>query len=723
MDKKVIAAVIFVLVVGVVFGAYFLATPAPQIEQKQSEITVTDLAGRVVTLEVPVNKIVFVEGGHVGYIIALDAVGGEKALKKIVGMDMEEWKSIRQWIYSKYVEVYPWIKDIEDIGTSKALNVEKIIKLHPDVVLAPLYTKEDIPVEKLEAAGIPIIFIDYHAETIENHRKSTLILGTLVDQRDRAKALVDLYEERANMVSSRVAEVENKPKVYLEGGYRKWSTYGRYMWGEMVKNAGGTNIAWDLFERGGEISPEYVLKANPDVIVVTGSYWVKRPESIWLGYYAHQDLARERLKKWIERPGWSDINAVKNNRVYAIHHQLSRNIWDFIAVEYLAKCFYPDLFNDVDPVEDFKIFHDTFLSIDYAGVWMLSLEEEKKAITVTDLAGRQVTVKVPVERIILQSSGSGGAFYTLFALEGKDAPEKIVGWDPGLKKYRMWIFQKFIEACPELENIPNVGSAKDLSVEQVISLNPDVLIVPAYSWKSAKDVYDKVEQAGIPILTIDYHTETLETHRESIMLLGKVLGREEKAQELVDFYEEQVNEVYSRLDEIDEPKPKVYVELGMKGPSEYSNTYGDYMWGALIEKSGGINIAKGKIERWGPISPEYLLDANPDVIIITGSYWPGCPGSMRLGYYANPEESRELLKAFTERPGWDTLSAVNNNRVYSIHHGLARDIWDFVAIQYMAKCFYPDVFEDLNPEENFKEFHEKFLPVDYSGVWMLSLEE
>ncbi|RKY43030.1 MAG: ABC transporter substrate-binding protein, partial [Candidatus Omnitrophota bacterium] len=182
-------------------------------------------------------------------------------------------------------------------------------------------------------------------------------------------------------------------------------------------------------------------------------------------------------------------------------------------------------------------------------------------------------------------------------------------------------------------------------------------------------------------------------------------------------------EVYSRLDEIDEPKPKVYVELGMKGPSEYSNTYGDYMWGALIEKSGGINIAKGKIERWGPISPEYLLDANPDVIIITGSYWPGCPGSMRLGYYANPEESRELLKAFTERPGWDTLSAVNNNRVYSIHHGLARDIWDFVAIQYMAKCFYPDVFEDLNPEENFKEFHEKFLPVDYSGVWMLSLEE
>ena len=360
--------------------------------------------------------------------------------------------------------------------------------------------------------------------------------------------------------------------------------------------------------------------------------------------------------------------------------------------------------------------------LDVVQTKLIIVGKEAKLMLI-DLADRTVTINKPVDRIILQSSGSGGAFYTLFALEGKDAPEKIVGWDPGLKKYRMWIYQKFLEACPELENIPNVGSAKDLSVEQVISLNPDVLIVTACSWESAKDVYDKVEQAGIPILAIDYHTETLETHCESIMLLGYVLDKEEKAIELVDFYTEQVNEVYSRLDKIDKPKPKVYVECGMKGPSEYFNTYGDYMWGALVENCGGINIAKGIIERWGPINPEYLLDTNPDVIIITGSYWPDEPDSMRLGYYADIEESRQLLEAFTERPGWDTLSAVKNNRVYSIHHGLARDIWDFAAIQFMAKCFYPDEFNDLDPEETLKEFHERFLPVDYSGVWMLSLEE
>lgn len=349
-------------------------------------------------------------------------------------------------------------------------------------------------------------------------------------------------------------------------------------------------------------------------------------------------------------------------------------------------------------------------------------EEIGKVVTVNDLAGRQVSVKVPVERIILQSSGSGGAFYTLFALDGKDAAEKIVGWDSGLKMYRHWIWQKFSKAVPALKDIPDIGYVYkgSFNVEKVITLKPDVVIVSPFAYERGKDLFGKIEKAGIPVVVIDYHTETLKTHLATIDLLGTLLGKEKRAQELANFYKEQVNKVYARLEKIKKPKPKVYVECGMKGPSEYSNTYGSYMWGALIEKCGGINIAKGKIEKWGPINPEYLLSINPDVIIITGSYWPKTSHSMKLGYYANIGESKKLLEAFKERAGWNTLKAVNNGRFYSIHHGLSRDIWDFVPIQFMAKCFYPEEFKDLDPVESFKEFHRKFLPVEYSGVWMIS---
>jgi iron complex transport system substrate-binding protein len=69
------------------------------------------------------------------------------------------------------------------------------------------------------------------------------------------------------------------------------------------------------------------------------------------------------------------------------------------------------------------------------------------------------------------------------------------------------------------------------------------------------------------------------------------------------------------------------------------------------------------------------------------------------------------------------LDAVKNNRVYGISHVLSRDIWDFVGNQYFAKLFYPEEFNDLDPEENLKAFYKEFMPVDYSGVWMISLEE
>lgn len=350
--------------------------------------------------------------------------------------------------------------------------------------------------------------------------------------------------------------------------------------------------------------------------------------------------------------------------------------------------------------------------------------KQAEQMLVTDLAGREVKIKAPVNKVVLQWSGSGGGFITMLALEGKNVHQKIAGWDNGLKNNRFDMWKKYSETMPELEKIPDIGNIDQdsFNIEKVIALKPDVVVLPLSLQKQAQDIVEKLEAAGIPTVFIDYHRESIENHIKSILLLGKILGKEQRAQELAAYHQEQVNKVYSRLKSINKPKPKVYVECGSEEPATYGNSYGNYMWGALVEQCGGENITKEKFEKWGQINPEFLLKANPDIIIITGSYWPQKRESMRLGFISEPAESQKLLQAFSKRAGWAELNAVKNKQVYSIHHGISREVYDSVVIQYLAKKFYPEEFKDVNPLQSFQEFHKKFLPVELSGVWMMDLQ-
>lgn len=342
--------------------------------------------------------------------------------------------------------------------------------------------------------------------------------------------------------------------------------------------------------------------------------------------------------------------------------------------------------------------------------------------TLPDLAGREVSLKVPVCSIVLAGwSGSGNPFFTLFGLLGDKTPKMILGMDEGLKNNRQWIWQKFVEKYPDLESIPDVGSPPEINIEKIISLAPDVVMVPTTAAKSSMDAFKKLEQAGIPVVMNDYHTESFATHIKSIELIGTIVGQPERAREMIDFYKKQCSRVEDRLARSSAVRPKVYVELGTN-PEEYGNTYGNSMWGVLISRAGGSNIAQNLIDSYGPISPEAVLQANPQIIVLTGANWPKRPKSLKLGYYVEKEESKDTLENFLARPGWATLDGVKNRRIFGIHHGLSREVWDFYPIQCFAKWFYPDMFSDLDPDANLREFHSKFLGLDLSGTWAVALD-
>lgn len=350
-----------------------------------------------------------------------------------------------------------------------------------------------------------------------------------------------------------------------------------------------------------------------------------------------------------------------------------------------------------------------------------------KNIEITDVSGQTVTLKKPAERVVVQWSATGGAFLTMAAIEGKDVAKTIVGIDPYLQKTRTDMWNQFKKDIPELDKIPQIGSVNDktFDTEKVISLNPDVIFIPL----NMKDQYEsdykpKLDAAGITTIYIDYHAEKLENHQKTIEVIGKALGKEERAKEIKTFYTDHLTKVLDRVKTINKTKPTVYIEAGNEGPEAFGLSYSDKIaWGALATRVGGDLITKDVVKSAEPVNPEFVLDKNPDVILITGSYWPKKASSMRLGYDTDEAHSQELLKAFTtERKGWDTLKAVNNKKVFSAHHGLPREVYDVAVFEYLAKTFYPEEFSDIDPENTLKEFYDKFLPFTYGGIWFMQLK-
>jgi ABC-type Fe3+-hydroxamate transport system substrate-binding protein len=340
--------------------------------------------------------------------------------------------------------------------------------------------------------------------------------------------------------------------------------------------------------------------------------------------------------------------------------------------------------------------------------------------TITDALGRKVEVKNNVERVVINFN-----FEEFTAIAGVENWAKVVGMSRSLwEGWRPAIFSRYQAVIPNLAAMPEVGNTEEnsLSAEKIIALKPDVFFVAEWGFKALGPAEAQLKAAGIPIVVIDYNAQILERHLASTRAIGAVMGTPQRAEELATLYERNFNDVQARIARSKVAPQKVYVELGQAGAATYGNSYSNTMWGKIITTLKAVNIADGKLPGpWGPLNPETVLAENPDLIFIAGSSWINRPLAVKTGYDATPEITRASLLSYAQRPGWSNLKAGQKGQIFAIEHGLCRTLFDFVAYQYIAKQLYPDVFADVDPEANFKAYHARYLPVAYSGTWMIRL--
>ncbi|RMF37421.1 MAG: iron ABC transporter substrate-binding protein [Alphaproteobacteria bacterium] len=345
--------------------------------------------------------------------------------------------------------------------------------------------------------------------------------------------------------------------------------------------------------------------------------------------------------------------------------------------------------------------------------------------TVTDVLGREVTVPMDPQRILL-----GFYFEDFWAIGGRHAYDRVVAISrEAWEGWRNSQWQRYVAVEPRLERLVDVGEVDGgtFSIETAVAARPDVAILAAWQYKGIGDEgVKKLEAAGIPVVVADYNAQTVEKHMASTHMIGDLLGgeAEERGHELAHPYEwavEDVRDRWTKAQAEGAKAPRVYLELGNKGPGEYGNSYGEGMWGGVIEAAGGINIARGQVDAWGPLNPEYVIASNPQAIFFAGSDWVNRPRAVLMGFGQKPETTRERMAAYLKRPGWSGLDAVKSGNVHAVYHGGTRTLYDFTYLQYIAKQLYPQAFADVDPLKNLQDYYKTYLPIEADGVFMLKL--
>jgi ABC-type Fe3+-hydroxamate transport system substrate-binding protein len=350
----------------------------------------------------------------------------------------------------------------------------------------------------------------------------------------------------------------------------------------------------------------------------------------------------------------------------------------------------------------------------------IPLSAAQAEVSAEDVLRRTVTLPDPAKRIVL-----GFYYEDYLAIGGPGAIDKVVGLSrTPWKDWRPKQYQAYLKALPQIADIPDVGDTEtgDFSIEKVISLKPDLLILSAWSWNSLGQNIDQFEQANIPVVVVDYNAQTLERHLASTHALGTLMGTTERSDALATLYEDAYTDTMARVEKAGPSTKKIYVELAQKGPETIGNSYGNGMWGGVIDSLAGVNIAKGQIENWGPLNPEYVLARQPDIILLAGSEWRDSDQSVQVGFSADPELTRERMRNYLTRPGWSDLPAVKNGDVYAIYHGGARTLSDFIYSRYIGKALYPEGFANVDPNAEIKAYYKAWLPIEADGVFVLSLD-
>lgn len=343
----------------------------------RAEILLSDAAGRSVRLAEPARRIVTNESLLLLSLAIVDA----DPVARIAGWAAPQ--RIDRGMYEAYRRRFPDIDAIPAVGAvlPGKTSVEAILSVKPDLFVVSIWESGwTEAVATLEAAGVPVLFLDGPVNDGKGPAETTAfsitLLAAAIGQEAKGRVFGDFLRERYRRITERTATV--KPVSVLvdaHAGATCCSTPGKgNRMTEYLRLAGGESIGADVPGYDGQLSPEFVLGADPTVFIATGGPHLAAQGGLVLGGGVGAEGAQKSFAGILGKGLRGGLTAVQQGRAHAASHQLSISVLNILVFECFAKWLHPDLFADVDPAKTLAEINDRFLAVPLEGTFWIDAQ-------------------------------------------------------------------------------------------------------------------------------------------------------------------------------------------------------------------------------------------------------------------------------------------------------------------------------------------------------------
>lgn len=309
--------------------------------------------------------------------------------------------------------------------------------------------------------------------------------------------------------------------------------------------------------------------------------------------------------------------------------------------------------------------------------------------TVRDSMGKEVAVPEQTERVICSGSGC------LRLLTYLEAQGMAVAVDDIESRRESFDARPYAIANPQFKTMPIFGQFRGFdNPELIMTLEPQPQVIfKTYSSTMGYDPVELQDKTGIPVVVLNYGDlgKLRPEFYKSLRTMGDVLGKRERAEEVIAFFENAIADLKQRTADVPvQTRPTVFVGgVSFKGPHGYSSTepvYPPFSFVNVSNPAYSEGMSKKEI-RNSNISKEVIVVWDPDWLFLDLS-------TLQLG-----DKAGGLFELRTD-PAYQTLTAVREGKVYGLlpYNWYTKNYGSILANAYfIGKLIYPDRFTDVDP--------------------------